>query len=110
VSSPDLVKLCATSDVSNDTIVRIDDVPGFAAPLAVVNSGGTFYCIDDTCSHEDASLSEGWIDEGCVECPLHESRFDLCTGKPDIPPARRPVNTYPVEVVDGFVYLRPSRP
>jgi 3-phenylpropionate/trans-cinnamate dioxygenase ferredoxin subunit len=102
----DRVELCAAADVDEGDILKIDDVPGFTAPLAVVHSGGTYYCIDDTCSHQDASLSDGWVDEGCVECPLHESRFDLCSGKPDIPPAREPIRTYPVEVVDGIVYLR----
>jgi 3-phenylpropionate/trans-cinnamate dioxygenase ferredoxin component len=50
-------------------------------------------------------LSDGWVEDGCVECPLHESRFDLRTGRPDVPPAREPIATYPVIVDDGVVYL-----
>ena len=45
-----------------------------------------------------------------IECPLHAASFDLRTGKPTGPPAKRPVRTYPVLVEDGVVYVdAPSR-
>lgn len=97
--------LCSVSDVDEDDILKIENVPGFAAPLAVVHSAGRYFCIDDTCSHQEASLSQGYVEDGCVECPMHESRFDLCTGKPDVPPARDAVRTYPVEIDGDDVYL-----
>jgi 3-phenylpropionate/trans-cinnamate dioxygenase ferredoxin subunit len=40
-----------------------------------------------------------------IECPLHAASFDLRTGKPTGPPAKRPVRTYPVLVQDGAVYV-----
>jgi 3-phenylpropionate/trans-cinnamate dioxygenase ferredoxin subunit len=71
----------------------------------VFNADGDLFAIDDTCTHQDASLSEGWL-EGClIECPLHAACFDLRTGKPTGPPAKRPVRTYPTLVVDGVVYV-----
>ena len=74
-------------------------------PVAVFNADGELFAIDDTCTHQDASLSEGWL-EGClIECPLHEASFDLRTGQPTCPPAKRPVRTYGVEVQDGVVYV-----
>ena len=79
-------------------------------PVAVFNADGELFAIDDTCTHQDASLSEGWL-EGClIECPLHASRFDLRTGRVDAPPAKRPVRTHRVDVVDGTVYVTPSVP
>jgi 3-phenylpropionate/trans-cinnamate dioxygenase ferredoxin subunit len=72
-------------------------------PVAVFHAEGKFYAIDDTCTHQDASLSEGWL-EGClVECPLHASCFDLRTGAVTAPPAREPVRSYHVEINDGMV-------
>ncbi len=78
--------------------------------IAVVRIGNTFYALDDTCSHADASLSEGEVDveEKCIECPLHGSLFDLETGTPRTLPAYEPVATYPVTVVDGRVILEYS--
>ncbi|GAA2362513.1 bifunctional 3-phenylpropionate/cinnamic acid dioxygenase ferredoxin subunit [Saccharopolyspora halophila] len=81
--------------------VRIDG----AVPIAVFNVDGELYAIDDTCSHQDASLSEGWL-EGCaVECPLHAACFDLRTGQPSGPPAKKPVRTHAVSVEAGMIYV-----
>ncbi|HEY2058991.1 bifunctional 3-phenylpropionate/cinnamic acid dioxygenase ferredoxin subunit [Amycolatopsis sp. NBC_01480] len=75
-------------------------------PIAVFNADGELYAIDDTCSHQDASLSEGWL-EGCfVECPLHAALFDLRTGMPSCLPAKKPVRTYSVLVEEGVVYVQ----
>ncbi|MFC3996697.1 bifunctional 3-phenylpropionate/cinnamic acid dioxygenase ferredoxin subunit [Nocardiopsis sediminis] len=75
-------------------------------PIAVFNVDGEVYAIDDTCTHQNASLSDGWL-EGCfIECPLHEAAFDLRTGMPTCPPAKRAVRTHPVTVrPDGHIYV-----
>lgn len=39
------------------------------------------HAIEDACNHAGASLSEGWIEEGCVVCPVHGYAFELATGK-----------------------------
>jgi 3-phenylpropionate/trans-cinnamate dioxygenase ferredoxin subunit len=91
----------------------LDDIPlGEAVrveaevPIAVFNVDGELFAIDDTCTHQDASLADGWV-EGCtVECPLHAACFDLRTGMPCGPPARLPVRTHEVVVDDGVVYVR----
>ncbi|MDT8912890.1 bifunctional 3-phenylpropionate/cinnamic acid dioxygenase ferredoxin subunit [Amycolatopsis sp. PS_44_ISF1] len=75
-------------------------------PIAVFNADGELYAIDDTCTHQDASLSEGWL-EGCfVECPLHAALFDLRTGVPSCLPAKKPVRTYAVSVEEGVIYVQ----
>lgn len=74
-------------------------------PIAVFNVDGELYAIDDTCTHQDASLADGWV-EGCtVECPLHAACFDLRTGLPTGPPAKVAVRTHRVVVSGGAVYV-----
>ncbi|HLU58185.1 MAG TPA: bifunctional 3-phenylpropionate/cinnamic acid dioxygenase ferredoxin subunit [Pseudonocardia sp.] len=91
-------------DIPLGEAVRVEE--GVEAPIAVFNVDGEFFAIDDTCTHQDASLADGWV-EGCsVECPLHAACFDLRTGMPSGPPAKTPVRTHEVVVVDGFVYVR----
>jgi len=63
------------------------------------------YAIGDKCSHAEASLSEGEIWDGAVECPRHGSEFDLATGEPSSLPATTPVPVYDVSIEDGVVYL-----
>ncbi len=76
--------------------------------IAVFRLDGRLYCIDDTCTHEDESLSEGEIipEECAVECPKHGSLFSLETGDALTLPATIPVATYSVEEKDGEIYVR----
>lgn len=96
-----IVSVCRADELSPGEVRRVTE--GVQEPIAVFNVDGELFAIDDTCTHQDASLSDGWV-EGCaVECPLHSSCFDLRTGAPVGPPAKVPVHTYPVAVVDGVV-------
>ena len=99
-----MIPVCPLQDLAPGTAVRLDaDVP-----IAVFNADGELYAVDDTCTHQDASLADGYL-EGCwVECPLHASTFDLRTGAVSGPPAKTGVRTHGVEVRDGVVWVLPS--
>jgi len=71
---------------------------------------GNFYALDDECTHETASLAEGWIEGDRVECPLHATEFCLRTGKVLCLPATQDARTHVVEVADGRVLLHPGEP
>lgn len=75
--------------------------------IALVRIDDDVYAIGDTCSHEDFSLSEGFVeaDECAIECDRHGALFDLRTGDALTLPAVRAVPRYDVEVVDGRVLL-----
>lgn len=66
--------------------------------LLLANVEGRFCAADDTCSHEDASLSTGVLKGELVRCPLHGSRFNVCTGEVLEEPAELDLRTYPVRV------------
>ncbi len=98
-----MLRLCPLAAVPRGEGLRFDTVH---PPIAVFHTDdGQVLAIDDTCTHQDASLADGWL-MGCeVECPLHASRFDLRTGAVDAPPAKRGVRTHRVVVVDGDIFL-----
>ena len=73
--------------------------------LLLCNAGGTHYVVDEMCSHEDYSLYLGCIKENKIKCSLHGSYFDLTTGQPTCDPADEPINTYPVKIEDGQVWV-----
>ncbi|MEU1168634.1 bifunctional 3-phenylpropionate/cinnamic acid dioxygenase ferredoxin subunit, partial [Streptomyces sp. NPDC005921] len=85
-----MIPACRLADLPRGEAHRLDIEP----PVSVFHTDdGELFAIDDTCTHQDASLADGWL-EGCeVECPLHASRFDLRTGAVDAPPAKLPVRT-----------------
>ena len=96
------VALCAIDDLASGEARRFD-VSGLR--IALVRIDDAFFAVDDECSHEDYSLSEGevWAAECEIECPRHGSMFDLRTGKPCSLPATQPVAVYEVKVEDGTV-------
>jgi len=97
------------------TVAAVHDIPpGHAARLAIegrsvaiFNVGGGFHAVDDTCSHAEASLSEGELDmSACtIECPLHGSCFDLRNGEPLTLPAVEPIQVHRVRVENGTIMV-----
>lgn len=77
------------------TMKRID-IGGRRILLA--NVDGRFYAADDTCTHEEASLSTGFLKGELVKCPLHGSLFNVCTGEALEEPAEENLRTYPVRL------------
>ena len=59
--------------------------------------GGEFRATSNVCTHEFALLSEGWLENGCIECPLHAAQFDVRTGKALSAPADEDIPVYPVK-------------
>jgi len=73
--------------------------------VVVFNVSGKFYALEDMCSHDDALLSDGMVDEGTVICPRHGASFCLRTGEALTPPAYGSVVTYPVRVENGTLQV-----
>ncbi len=73
--------------------------------IALCNVGGTYYAIDDVCTHDGGALDQGELEGNEIECPRHGARFDVRTGKVTRLPAFVPVQTYPVRIEDGRVQV-----
>lgn len=94
-----------TADIPDGEGVKIDAaVTGTVDDIAVFNDGGEFFALDDTCTHETASLSEGWVEDGVVECPLHAGKFCLRDGEVQSMPATVGVACHRV-IVEGTKIL-----
>ncbi|MGD9942374.1 MAG: non-heme iron oxygenase ferredoxin subunit [Burkholderiaceae bacterium] len=76
--------------------------------IALYRSEGEYFATDNVCTHAYALLSDGYLEDGCIECPLHQARFDIRTGKALCAPATVDVKTYPVRVDGDDVYLSPQ--
>lgn len=80
--------------------VEVQDVP-----VAVWNVDGEFFATDDICSHEEASLSDGFLWGETIECPLHGAQFDVRTGRVLSLPAVLPIASYQIKVEDGTIFV-----
>ncbi len=88
-----VVRVCAQSEVGPETAkaYEVGD-----KRLAVYNLGGEFYVTDDECTHASASLADGILEDGIIECTLHFGAFDIKTGAVKAPPVSIALRTYKV--------------
>ena len=101
----EFIRVARASEIPPGTMKRVT-VGGRA--VALVNLEGEFYAIDDTCSHEESSLSGGALSGEVVACPKHGARFNVRTGRVLSLPAVRSVATYAVRVEGGDVLVSPE--
>jgi nitrite reductase/ring-hydroxylating ferredoxin subunit len=99
------IDLCHVDEVFEGMARRyaIADHP----PLAVYNVDGKYFVSDDTCTHGNASLADGWIENGEIECPFHAGKFCLRNGKATNFPAEVRLRVYPCQVVEERVQFDP---
>jgi len=74
-------------------------------PICLINLDGEYYALNDCCTHEDASLSDGEIVGDEIECPLHGGAFEIRTGMPANFPVVVRTETYQVKVEDDQILI-----
>jgi ferredoxin-NADP reductase/nitrite reductase/ring-hydroxylating ferredoxin subunit len=102
----DFVKVAETKDIQTSQMkeVQID-----SEDVCIANVEGKYYAIGNVCTHEGGPLADGVLEGYEVECPWHQSRFDVRTGEVRGPPASESEPTYEIKV-DGNSILVKKRP
>ena len=96
-------RVASSSDLADGEALAVD-LGG--TPLALYRIDGRIYAISDVCTHEYAVLSQGFIEAGTIECPLHAAQFDIPTGRCLSGPAMEDLRTYEVRQDGNDVYVR----
>lgn len=99
-----LFKLCSIEEVSETTPKRVI-LPNQDA-VAICQIDDEYFALDDLCSHGLASLCDGDVEDGQIFCPFHGGAFDIKTGKATERPCTQPVQTYPVYVENGDLFIK----
>lgn len=108
---PEPIKVANVGDIEDEEAIVVDGATnGTGEDIAVFFSAGQYFALNDTCTHEDASLADGWIEGEEVECPIHSAKFSLCTGAALCLPASIPARTHRVELRGDEVWLYPGEP
>lgn len=97
------VDASAVDDVPDDDVAAVA-VEGRDIALYKVN--GEVYATDNTCTHGQARLCDGFLEGHEIECPLHQGRFDVRNGQATCAPVTEALRCYPVRVVGGRVLLK----
>lgn len=85
-----------------------DDVLGIEVEgrdLALYSVNGEVFATSNTCTHGQARLCDGFLDGHEIECPLHQGKFDVRTGKAMCAPLTEDLRSYPVKIEAGRVYV-----
>ena len=95
-------RVAALADLREDEAlaVRVGELE-----LALVRIEGAVHAFEDVCTHEYAALSQGFLEGGEIECPLHGARFDVASGRCLAPPAERDLRVFPVRLEGGEIYV-----
>ena len=91
------------ADLPPGACLRVDADP----PIAVFNVDGELFATADTCTHMSFSLCDGALRGDQIECPVHRARFSVRTGEALTLPAKKPLCTVAVRVVDDHIYVDP---
>jgi naphthalene 1,2-dioxygenase system ferredoxin subunit len=98
------IDVAAAADVPDGDVVQAV-VQG--RELGLVRLGEEVFAIDATCTHGNASLCGGFVEpDGSIECPLHQGRFDVRTGKALCAPLARDLPVHQVRLADGRVWVK----
>jgi 3-phenylpropionate/trans-cinnamate dioxygenase ferredoxin subunit len=74
--------------------------------ILIANVNGTYYSIDNRCTHIGGPLARGKLEGYVVQCPLHGSQFDVRTGSVIRSPARTPEPRHEVKVEGSEVLVK----
>ncbi len=97
------VRVAARGDLASGEVIAVE---AGGRSIAIYDCDGELFATDNICTHAYACLSDGWLEDHMIECPLHAARFDVRTGQVLDPPATEDLKTYPVRLVAGEIEVR----
>ncbi|EJU15009.1 MULTISPECIES: non-heme iron oxygenase ferredoxin subunit [unclassified Sphingomonas] len=98
-----MIRLCKAADVTEGEPVAVnrDGLPA----LAVYCFENRYFATDNTCTHGNAFLTDGYQDGMIIECPFHGGAFDIGSGAPTAFPCQIALKTYKVVLDDGWIAI-----
>jgi naphthalene 1,2-dioxygenase system ferredoxin subunit len=102
--SDEWIDIAHTDDVFEGDVVGVEIAE---KSIALYQVDGEVFATDNMCTHGNARLCDGFLEGHEIECPFHQGRFDIRSGKALCAPLTEDVKTYPVKI-DGnriFIYL-----
>ena len=103
LSEEDFVQVANTQDIPHS---KMKEVQVNGENICIANVEGKYYAIGSICTHEGGPLADGTLEGYEVECPWHQSKFDVRTGEVTSPPASEPEPTYEVKVDGNNILIK----
>lgn len=101
----EFIKVCFVNNI------RPGEVKGFLIQnkqIAICRIKNEYFAFDEICSHQNASLASGWLEDYTIECPIHGALFDVKTGEALSLPAVEDINTYEIKIRGDEIFVKPD--
>jgi len=96
-------QVASAADIKPDEPIKVqigDD------DIALYNVDSEIFATANICTHAFASMADGFQEGDIIECPLHDGRFNIKTGKALCPPVEQDLKIYQTKVEDGTVFIK----
>jgi len=102
--SDEWVRVASVTDLPTGEVrqVALGDIP-----VAIYNIGGKIFATEDRCPHDRAFMSEGYLEDDHIECPMHQALFHVPTGEVMRGPAKVDLRTFEATVRGDDILLKP---
>jgi len=74
--------------------------------VVLFHTAGTYYCLDDVCTHDGGTLGDGELCGDTIACPRHGAQFDIKTGAAVSMPATRPTVSHEVRIEGDDILVK----
>jgi len=98
-------RAASTSEIEDDDVLGVVVGDHGEHEVALYKIQGSYFATADRCTHQTARLSDGLVIDDCIECPLHQGRFHVPTGRAKSAPVSIHLKTYPTKVEQGAVFV-----
>jgi phenylpropionate dioxygenase-like ring-hydroxylating dioxygenase large terminal subunit len=95
-------KVASFSEIGVDGVLGVE-VDG--SPVALYRLTNEVLATAGICTHALALLSDGFVENGKIECPLHQGKFDIRSGKALCAPVTEDLRTYAVKLEGDDVFI-----
>ena len=102
MSNGNWVRACGADEIDEEDLISWEHEGRL---IAIYNTEKGFFATEGMCTHEDQDLADGFVIGTVIECPLHQGRFDIPSGKALSAPVCVDLKTYPVKVEAGEVFV-----
>jgi anthranilate 1,2-dioxygenase large subunit len=100
-------RVASINEIDRDGVLGLD-VDG--SPVALYRLGNEVFATAGICTHALAILSDGFVEDGKIECPLHQGQFDIRSGEALCAPVTEDLRTYAVKLEGDDVFIDMERP
>ena len=102
--SDNWIEACAADEIDEEDVIRFDHA---GRTFAIYRSADdAYFATDGLCTHEQVHLADGLVMGDIIECPMHNGQFNYKTGEAKGAPVCVDLQTYPVKVEGGKIFVQ----